>query len=195
MLSVLLLGLSISIRSGVDADVFMPLVGASIAMSEPASIYFDSIASCASALGLDKSLLRKAKKDGAPGFKGSRVYPLEVLPWLVRQKAPAGDSAEALDLEFKRERNAQQKRDNAKSNGEWMKASDGVQEINDITTEFLKQIEALPSTLAPDLVGLSSVPEAELRVRQGTTDIRQSLYERLKDESNPIGSGRTAQAA
>lgn len=45
---------------------------------------YDSIASAAATLSVDVRLLRIAKKNGAPGFVGSRVYPAKLLPWLVQ---------------------------------------------------------------------------------------------------------------
>src|ERR1044071_7080238 len=45
---------------------------------------YDSIANAAATLSVDVRLLRIAKKNGAPGFVGSRVYPAKLLPWLVK---------------------------------------------------------------------------------------------------------------
>src|ERR1051325_1696266 len=50
----------------------------------PQQPYYDSIANAASSLGVSAPLLRLAKKSGAPGFLGSRVYPEKLLPWLVK---------------------------------------------------------------------------------------------------------------
>jgi hypothetical protein len=47
--------------------------------------YFDSIASAAAALQIPVDTLRAAKSAGAPGFRGSRVYPADLVPWLQAQ--------------------------------------------------------------------------------------------------------------
>ena len=48
------------------------------------SSYHDSIAHAAAAWEIKPALLKLAKKAGAPGFQGSRVYPEKLLPWLVK---------------------------------------------------------------------------------------------------------------
>ena len=71
---------------------------------------YDSIASAAASLDIPAATLRKCKRDGAPGFRGSRVYPMELLPWLAksgvgRVPSPGGladkDTLERLRLKGK----------------------------------------------------------------------------------------------
>lgn len=58
--------------------------------AEPRTSY-DSLQAAAAALGIPKETLQFAKEQGAPGFKGSRVYPLELIPWLsARTQAQPG---------------------------------------------------------------------------------------------------------
>jgi hypothetical protein len=45
---------------------------------------FDSIKAAAAGMGVPVDVLRTAKDEGAPGFRGSRVYPLELAPWLEK---------------------------------------------------------------------------------------------------------------
>src|SRR5688572_1559388 len=54
--------------------------------STPEQTSYDSLQAAAAALNVPKATLQWAKDQGAPGFKGSRVYPLQLLPWL-RQTA------------------------------------------------------------------------------------------------------------
>jgi hypothetical protein len=68
-------------------------------------------------LPYDVGTLRKAKRKGAPGFRGSRVYPAELLPWL-KQNAGASDAKEKAELrmfladaEYKELRTEQKKRE------------------------------------------------------------------------------------
>lgn len=67
-------------------------------MSAPLQTSYDSIASAAAALGTTKKRLQWAKDNGAPGFRGSRVYPAELTPWLKEQEAEIVE-AEANDKE------------------------------------------------------------------------------------------------
>jgi hypothetical protein len=60
---------------------------------------YDTIGSAAAALGVDKKLLSLAKGHGAPGFRGSRVYTHELLPWLKQhQEIAMPRRREALEL-------------------------------------------------------------------------------------------------
>jgi hypothetical protein len=62
---------------------------------------YDTIGSAAAALGIDKKLLSLAKKKGAPGFRGSRVYTEELLPWLNENRHTlTPTNREALELEI-----------------------------------------------------------------------------------------------
>ena len=63
-------------------------------MSEGLQHSYDSIGAAAAALSAagvkcSKGSLRKEKKEGAPGFRGSRVYPGELVPWLQEKERAA----------------------------------------------------------------------------------------------------------
>lgn len=65
--------------------------------AEPRTSY-DSLQAAAAALGIPKETLQFAKEQGAPGFKGSRVYPLELIPWLsARTQAQPGQPGQLLN--------------------------------------------------------------------------------------------------
>jgi hypothetical protein len=66
-------------------------------MSEQNS--YDSIASAAAAMGTTVGRLRWAKKKGAPGFRGSRVYPAELGPWLEAQEEQHSAGGTPIDKE------------------------------------------------------------------------------------------------
>jgi len=63
---------------------------------------YDSIAQAAAAMGVPKSVLRKLKRDGAPGFHGSRVYPGELRPHLETLQSTTGETADRDALECRR---------------------------------------------------------------------------------------------
>lgn len=92
-------------------------------MSESERSYYDSIGQAAAAMETTVRALRWAKRKGAPGFRGSRVYPEELGPWLKAQeeeRAGAGGElfeakepweirrlrlqCEALELEMRQKR-------------------------------------------------------------------------------------------
>jgi hypothetical protein len=57
---------------------------------------FDSIEQCASQSGLPKERLRAWKADGAPGFRGSRVYLADLLPWACAKLSDKGAAVEPI---------------------------------------------------------------------------------------------------
>jgi hypothetical protein len=64
---------------------------------------YDSIGQAAAALGIPKRVLQKLKRDGAPGFHGSRVYPAELQPWLeAKNNEAAGGGVDRDALECRR---------------------------------------------------------------------------------------------
>jgi hypothetical protein len=68
-------------------------------VSEPLQSSYDSIASAAAAMGQSVSRIRWAKKKGAPGFRGSRVYPAELAPWLKAQEEARGRGLEGEPID------------------------------------------------------------------------------------------------
>jgi len=50
-------------------------------------------------MGTTAARLRWAKKKGGPGFRGSRVYPGELAPWLKEQEAGRSEDGEPFDKE------------------------------------------------------------------------------------------------
>lgn len=142
---------------------------------------YDSIASAAAGLGIEKSVLKKAKRDGAPGFRGSRVYPLELLPWLRKRsdegRVTSEEDKESLEREFLKVRIERQRFFFECEKGEFVRAADAGQWATTMVSEFAKVLDAVPSTLAPDLVGVSSIAEAELRIRAALERAKGMLHE------------------
>lgn len=52
---------------------------------------FDSIAHCAGVTGIPKDRLQDWKRAGAPGFRGSRIYFGDLLPWLAEKIFSPGE--------------------------------------------------------------------------------------------------------
>ena len=70
-----------------------------VSANGPSQTYFDSMASAAKGLDVPLALLKKAKRMGAPGFRASRVYADELLPWLRDHADEAGsDKKERLEI-------------------------------------------------------------------------------------------------
>lgn len=58
--------------------------------AETIPLYYDSQDQCSGALGIPKEILKRAKKDGCPAFKATRVYVKPLIEWL----ATAGQNLE-----------------------------------------------------------------------------------------------------
>ena len=148
-----------------------------------AQLSYDSIAAAAAGLNLDKTILQKAKRDGAPGFRGSRVYPLELLPWLNTQHATRNtqhaspDDKDTLERQLlKIEIQRRQFRLDTEQ-GKFIPTTDAAQWSSEMVAEFVKVLDAIPSSLAPDLAGCASVPELELRIRNALEGAKRMLHE------------------
>ena len=59
--------------------------------------YFDSQASAAAALRIDKDELREAKAQGCPAFRSGRVYRDELLQWFERKRVRARERLRDAD--------------------------------------------------------------------------------------------------
>lgn len=130
---------------------------------------YDSIAAAAAALGIEKSILQRAKRAGAPGFRGSRVYPAELLPWLAQNSKPESAAElpekDLLERQLLQGKIEAQQFDFSERRRQFFRVTEGQQWTAAMIGEFRKVLEAIPSTLAPDIVGCGSIPEAELRIR------------------------------
>lgn len=62
---------------------------------------YDSMASAAAAMGISKDVLAQAKRKGAPGFRGSRVFGKEVLAWLADHKEELNPKNERAGVQLK----------------------------------------------------------------------------------------------
>ena len=118
---------------------------------------YDSMQAAAAALDIPKGTLQWAKDQGAPGFKGSRVYPLLLLPWLEKrrsEKSPIKDKR-ALECDWLTERIEQLREERARARGEWILWAD-VQTWQRNLAESLKLIlqGKLKNELPPKLEGL-----------------------------------------
>lgn len=140
---------------------------------------YDSIGAAAAGLGVSVAVLRKAKRAGAPGFRGSRVYPGDLLPWLqadrsTHQAADDKDSLERRLLAIKIERQQFAYQVDKK---DFVLSIDAARWATELVSEFTKALDAVPSTLAPDIVGVASIAEAELRIRAALDQVRRTLHE------------------
>lgn len=144
-----------------------PAPAPSKAPKQPTS--YDSIGAAAAALGISRVLLRRAKLQGAPGFRGSRVYPAELLPWL-RQREACGPGAglpldkEALECVRLRQRIEHEAYEFERDKGEWIRRA----EVEAFFLEVGERIKTvlrtrLKNDLPPKLVGLQA-PEIAARM-------------------------------
>jgi hypothetical protein len=113
----------------------------------PAQCSYDSIAAAAAALGIATAVLKKAKRSGAPGFRGSRVYPAELLPWLSAQE-PAPVNPDQVKEEIAREMLRERKFRNEEREGRFLPKAETLAAVRDLA-ELLKS--KLRSALEDDL--------------------------------------------
>lgn len=131
---------------------------------------YDSIAQAAPAMGCTVGQLRKYKKEGAPGFRGSRVYPAELLPWLKDREAKGepelGNDREAWEVRRMRMQCEDMQR-------KWDREDEKSWDSNDVSIAWLTHLTTaraeylkLATDLATRLAGRSAL-ECEKIVRAG----------------------------
>ncbi len=79
-----------------------PAPAAAVAVVSPradSGQVYDSIAAAAAGMQVSKSFLRLLKREGAPGFRGSRVYAKELAAYIQQRAPKAGESASKEELE------------------------------------------------------------------------------------------------
>jgi len=146
---------------------------------------FDSIASCAAALGLDKSILQEAKREGSPGFRGSRVYPLEVLPWILKRNTAGRPTRESIQLRRK-EHNLSEDIFEAECRRKlWRRQEECEKDALEVATTFVRIIDAIPTAVAPDLIGQTEIAKVEQRLKLAVEDAKRVLHEWCKSRSKP----------
>ena len=125
---------------------------------------FDSLTAAAAGLKISKDVLLCAKNSGAPGFRGGRVYPRELLPWLGRHEAKGSD-ADKGDLEKKRlaQKIEHERWEFERAQGQWVRK-------DDVDTDMIQLAERIKAAiqrkfineLPPKLEGLRA---AEIAAR------------------------------
>jgi hypothetical protein len=66
-------------------------------MSRPKATSYDSLRAAAAGMGIPIEVLRRAKRSGAAGFRGSRVFPDEVLKTLGKTELKTPDMFESKE--------------------------------------------------------------------------------------------------
>ena len=135
-------------------------------MKSHRQLSYDSIAAAAAGLKISKDVLLRAKNGGAPGFRGSRVYPFELLPWLRKHgsefKKPDPDKSE---LEKKRlaQRIEFEQWQFERAKGEWIRKDDVDTDLIQLAERIKAAIQRkFLNELPPKLVGLHA---AEISAR------------------------------
>lgn len=141
----------------------------------------DSLAHAAAALDLPKELLRSAKKAGAPGFVGSRVYPDKLLPWLAKwlwETTGLKDaSKEALEKKMLQVQIARRELQLDVERNKYIRASEAAAWTTAMISEFVKVLDQVPMSLAPEIVGAPGVAEAEMRIRVALEQAKRMLHQ------------------
>lgn len=111
---------------------------------------YDSMANLAGALRVPLKLIKAAKKAGAPGFDGSRVYTGEFLPWLVHwlYSTSGFAKAELRQDRVDEERYLKIKEERERKAGQYLPKAQTLQELE---TLGQRQKAALRTALEDDL--------------------------------------------
>lgn len=138
---------------------------------------FDSLEQCAAATGIPRAVLKGAKQLGCEAFVSSRIRLDALLKFLFdpqRNKQESGTIQE-----FQKKKVAEESRllelKRLKTEGDLLPIDDVRKEVQEMVYAFRVEILSLPGKLAPRVVGVS-VPEAEIRIRDGVTEALMRLH-------------------
>lgn len=154
-------------------------------MSKSAPLYYDSMQSASALMGIDLGTLKLAKRKGAKGFKGSRVYPKELLKWLQENREKMEGDGETKDELLCQKLRVQIERmeyDFDVARGDYIAATD-VDQWQTERAESLKRLLTgkIVNELLPKLVGLNvpeMVPIARGYVSTIVADFRKPMTDR-----------------
>jgi hypothetical protein len=138
-------------------------IGAETSAPQADQTYYDSMQAASAALDIPKGTLQWAKDKGLPGFKGSRVYPMLLLPALekARSKGTAGHSGprdkREVETEILIEKLDQLRWEKQRDRGEWIEFS-VVKDWQVTKSEQIKSIlrAKLKNEMPPKLEGLKA---------------------------------------
>lgn len=146
--------------------------------NDPATQVFDTLAQAAAALGVRSSIISRAKKEGAPGFKSGRVIGSQFVPWFrewqkTLMDAKPDDATTKDDWERLRVREQYRKLKLANDikDGELVPRAEMMAELRGLASEGLKVLSAIPNRMATELAGLGAV-EIEARLK---TEINKAI--------------------
>lgn len=137
---------------------------------------YDSIGAAAAALNIPIEVLKRAKRQGAAGFRGSRVYPKALLPWLEANGGLALSKIDAVKLRRAEKELEDLEYDMAVKRGQYVKRAECSAWATDLVANFLRVLDAVPCSLAPDIVGCQSIPEIEKRIRAALGAVKLALH-------------------
>jgi hypothetical protein len=155
--------------------------GADSRPTDPRS--FDSIGSASAAMKVPVATLRWAKRQGAPGFRGSRVYPEELAPWLCAREDKGGGlddrDKHALECRRLRQRIDREAFEFERERGQWIR----VEEVETFVGELAQLIRTtlrnkLRNELPPKLEGLRAA-EMSAKLESFLPDLIESLRKPL----------------
>ena len=151
---------------------------------------YDSIASCANAVGIPVPVLRKAKKSGCPAFRSNRVHLGELLPWLFAQgeDSAVGNWADALvEAKAKRER-LKLEREKGEVIGVFAAARDitEMKRAEERIRQQSREILELSTPVMQVWQGVVAVPLIGSLDSQRTQQFMERLLERIVETNSPV---------
>jgi hypothetical protein len=151
----------------------------SLIAEQPQTVY-PSLAAAAAGLGIDARLLKRAKEPVPQDLRripgpaaGSSRLARQNVRHRKDSKLNLGEK-ESIDMETARIRRDREAWKFKQAQQEFIKASDAERWSQEMTAEFVKVLDSIPSTLAPDVAGLG-IADAELRIRAALEQAKATL--------------------
>lgn len=140
---------------------------------------YDSMAAAARAIGVSVTLLKVAKRRGAPGFVGSRVDVERLRPWLDKANLDTPDK-ETIQIAKLREEVRKLKIVNDLKEGKLVAVSEVAPWAGNIFRGSLQIAEQKLLNEMPALVENLNADQIRFRARKIYDDLAASLHELIK---------------
>lgn len=155
---------------------------------------FTSQDQCSAMTGTPKEMLRAAKKQGAPGFRGSCVYWVELKPYLDAHKelleSKVQDNLKALTIEGKRLDNDLKKLEKKKLQLEYLDRREVTDFLIKLRLSFESIIKGWSSEIPRKVIGKQSETEINVIIDNHVLTLFNNFGDQIKDKMESFKSAK-----
>lgn len=149
-------------------------------------IIFDSLGQASAHLHVPVSLLKKAKRSGAPGFYHHRIHKDELTPWLKKHGKELASPSEKEQLQIRRLKAQCGMLENqlAEYRRQFVSRAEGARTLQFLAEGERRIFDAMEDEWPPKLAGLSA-PEIRTRLKTLNDELFAKMVGRFNSPPGP----------